>query len=108
MPIVDGEELLARGLLERAAQALADRRLGATSRQRAAQLGEAAVPERLGGTHDRRVAGAEALGQGHRRQQRRFGAEVDQQLGDAELGRRQPVGPRRDSIREPLCSSCYR
>ena len=70
--------------------------------ERPAQLGEAAVSERLRGAHDRRVARAELLGQRGRGEQRRFGPEVEQLLGDPSLGR----GERRRHAPRPARRTC--
>lgn len=67
-------------------QTLAERWVVAIRRQCPAQLCEAAVPERLCGAHDRGIARAELLGQCGGGKQRRFGAEVEQQLSDAAFG----------------------
>ena len=103
-----GEELVARRLFERAAQPFPQRRIVAVRGERAAQLGEAAVPQRFRRAHDRRVAGAELFGQRGRGEQRRFGPQVDQLLRDPPLGRGELRPTRRDAVGVRIRSNCYR
>ena len=91
------EELLGRCLVQRAAQPLAERGGVAVGRECAPQLGQSGVSQRLRGPHDGRVAGAELFGERGGGEQRRFRAQLEQQLGDPPLG-----GCERVAARDPL------
>ena len=94
-----GEELVPLDVVEGAAEPFAGRRVRAPGHQHLAELGQPAIAERLGGSHDGGVAGAELFGQRGRRQQRALGPELEQLLGHAPFGRRQVGGTRREPFR---------
>src|SRR4051812_27621142 len=101
-----GEELLGRRLFERAPQSLAEWWFDDAGRHGAAEICKAAEAEGLRGADHGGVARAEPLGEGGRREQRLFGTELQQALGDPAFGRRELVATGQ-SFFELAGSICY-
>ena len=102
-----GKELVVRRLFEGAAQTFAQRRALAVRRQRPAELGKAAVPERLRGADHRRIAGAELFGQCRGREERRLGTEIEQKIGDPAFRGCERPATFGDAVGVGIRSACY-